>query len=227
MYDDTIIQVNLKNLNVSYRGYELLKYFISHIFCDCKTIDLQKERCLYFSNASEVRDALKELTSCGIITNAKYERGNISEIKPNRELINSIFFSPETKVVIKREQVSLEESKESKEIPDEVMAIVKHHNSIEVFKNCSATALVKARVAELMKLYTVEQINEAISFASTQSWVQDKANERWFNLAWLLKKAPDFMAGGKYNKYGNTNNKPVSKSVQIIEDNKEDDTFFL
>lgn len=216
-----IIQVNLKNMGVSYKGYALLDYLLDRVFVDFKSADIQKERCLFFNSSTEVKDAMEELRKAELIKSYNWDRGSVSDIKPNRELIVNISSIPETKqIIIKKPKY---EMKTKSEISDSVLTIVKHYNEIDVFKSTSLTKSIENYANIALEKYTVEQIIEAIDFASNQQWVIGKVDEIWFNLSWILKNIDGFMAGGKYNKYGKIQQDNTSKYLK----NNDDTTFFL
>lgn len=221
--DKSIVQVNLQNMGVSYKGYALLDYLISRIFVDFKSADLQKERCLFFSSSSDVKESLEELNKCGLIKSYEWDRGSVSLVKPNRELIIKTLLPPETQqIVIKKTTVTTKRVKT--EISDSVISIVKHYNELGVFRGQSATKTVDNFANVALEKYTLDQIIEAIDFASTQQWVLNKVDQPWFNLAWILKNIDGFMLGGKYNKYGEKNEENVGN--KYIKDS-DSSTFFL
>lgn len=221
--DKSIVQVNLQNMGVSYKGYALLDYLISRIFVDFKSADLQKERCLFFSSSSDVKESLEELNKCGLIKSYEWDRGSVSLVKPNRELIIKTLLPPETQqIVIKKTSATTKRVKT--EISDSVISIVKHYNELGVFRGQSATKTVDNFANAALEKYTLDQIIEAIDFASTQQWVLNKVDQPWFNLAWILKNIDGFMLGGKYNKYGEKNEENVGN--KYIKDS-DSSTFFL
>lgn len=221
--DKSIVQVNLQNMGVSYKGYALLDYLISRIFVDFKSADLQKERCLFFSSSSDVKESLDELNKCGLIKSYEWDRGSVSLVKPNRELIIKTLLPPETQqIVIKKTAATTKRAKT--EISDSVISIVKHYNELGVFRGQSATKTVDNFANAALEKYTLDQIIEAIDFASTQQWVLNKVDQPWFNLAWILKNIDGFMLGGKYNKYGEKNEENVGN--KYIKDS-DSSTFFL
>ena len=221
--DKSIVQVNLQNMGVSYKGYALLDYLISRIFVDFKSADLQKERCLFFSSSSDVKESLEELNRCGLIKGYEWDRGSVSMVKPNRELIIKTLLPPETQqIVIKKTSATTKRVKT--EISDSVISIVKHYNELGVFRGQSATKTVDNFANAALEKYTLDQIIEAIDFASTQQWVLNKVDQPWFNLAWILKNIDGFMLGGKYNKYGEKNEENVGN--KYIKDS-DSSTFFL
>ena len=221
--DKSIVQVNLQNMGVSYKGYALLDYLIGRIFVDFKSADLQKERCLFFSSSSDVKESLDELSKCGLIKSYEWDRGSVSLIKPNRELIVQTLLPPETqKIVIKKAAAATKRVKT--EISDNVITIVKHYNGLGVFRGQSATKTVDNFANAALEKYTLDQIIEAIDFASTQQWVLNKVDQPWFNLAWILKNIDGFMLGGKYNKYGDNSEEKVEN--KYIKDS-DSSTFFL
>ena len=51
---------------------------------------------------------------------------------------------------------------------------------------------------KIQKEITLEDIREAIVYASTVKWLANHTDKSWFGLMWLLCKIDDFSIGGKY-----------------------------
>lgn len=191
------IQHELISRGVTYKGYALLNYLKDNLFSDLKGADLQRLRPMFFKDAKCVKQAFDELGKAEIIRGV-YKSGNISNIEPN---IGLILHMCDISSGIKIEKKEVAKRSKSSDIREDIKDILLHYNSHAVLpRPSSPTPLVVSRIDEKLKIYSPEQIKDALDFASTQQWVINKGSEVWMNCGWIMNSIQEFMPGGKYRK---------------------------
>ncbi|MGL5713820.1 MAG: hypothetical protein ACRCX2_12430 [Paraclostridium sp.] len=191
------IQNELKNKAVTYRGYELLQYLKDTYFSDVRGSELQKLRPLVFKESRDVKQAFEELVGAMLIS-GEYKNGVIKNVIPNIQILLAMANLDTGIVVVKAEP---KKKSVKKEVHEDVLSIIKYYNEFpELPRPATATPLVISRIEEKLKFMPVEQIKEAIEFASKQSWLINKGGENWCSMAWVINVINEFSDGGKYRK---------------------------
>lgn len=191
------IQNELKSKGVTYRGYELLQYLKDTYFSDVRGSELQKLRPLVFRESRDVKQAFEELTTAMVIS-GEYKNGVIRGVAPNTQMLLDMANLDAGIVVVKAEP---KKKSAKKDIPEDILSIIKYYNEFpELPRPATATPLVVSRIEEKLKFMPVEQIKEAIEFASKQSWLINKGAETWCTMAWVMNVINEFSDGGKYRK---------------------------
>lgn len=209
---DRHLQVSAINIGLSYKGLLVLIYLRDHFYIqNIKSIDIQNTYPLFFNSSADTKGGIDELVNNNIIT-CRWTRGNISNIVIDGETLKGIFDNESlviNKVVVKK--------KVTKEDP-RVSLLVSHYNEYpELPKPSTLTANVRAMALAKLELYNEDSIKDAITFASEQQWLTNKADERWCNLLWVLRNIEGFMEGGKYRKGKETSTK-TNPILQMRED---------
>ncbi|MGL5715415.1 MAG: hypothetical protein ACRCX2_20520 [Paraclostridium sp.] len=208
------IQNELKNKEVTYRGYELLQYLKDTYFSDIKGSELQKLRPLVFKESRDVKQAFEELEKAMLIS-GEYKNGVIRNVIPNIQILLGIANLDTGIVVVKAEP---KKKSVKQEVPEDALSIIKYYNEFpELPRPATATPLVISRIEEKLKFMPVEQIKEAIEFASKQSWLINKGSENWCSMAWVINVINEFSDGGKYRKDSTATTTTESKYSAMME----------
>lgn len=214
------LQNELLSRGASALALVLLNHIIETLSLPIKGADLQKTRPLYFKGSSDLKKAYDELIATGLIK-ADYKAGNIDNIQ-----IDAIMYREFTDVsggITVTKVKPQPKKKPIDDIPDEVKDIVLHYNSYALLPRPSTmTPLVISRITEKLKILSPEQLKEAITYASNQQWLVNKAAEPWCNLGWVLGAIDGFCVGGKYR--GNKADDAVNKYKTI--DNESTEVFW-
>lgn len=204
----------LIEMSVTYKGYHLLEYLKENYFGDVVGADLQKARPLIFRESRDVKQAFDELVAADLI-HGDYDKGNISNPLPNVEKLKSLTDISGGITVVKK---ATTRKKKTSELPDEITDIIKHYSSYASLPRPStATPLAIQRIESQLKLFSPEQVKEALTFASEQSWLINKGSENWCNLSWVMNVVHEFAPGGKYRTGASTG--VVENKYASIEDN--------
>lgn len=191
------LQHELISRGVSYKGYALLNYLRENMFTDVKGAELQTLRPMFFKDAKCVKQAFDELENAEIIK-GQYKSGNIFDIEANRDLILQM---SDISSGIKIEKKDVKKKATAKLAPDEVLDIAKHYNSYPTLPRPSTlTPLAISTIQDKLKVYSPEDIKDALTFASEQKWLISKGSATWCNISWVMSNIDGFMVGGKYRK---------------------------
>lgn len=205
---------------VGIKGYYLLVALRDRFLLDTKGADIQKQHPYIFASSTDIKAGYEELVNSSILS-AVYDRGNINDVVINKELMDEMM--KEEPVKIKRERKA---KKKEVSPPEEspVMDVILHYNSFEFLpRPASATALAKSTVSNAIEEYGIEQVMQAIEFASKQQWLIDKGDEIWCSMNWVIRNIGNFMEGGKYYKV----NKQETRSKSILDTYKKDDIIIM
>jgi hypothetical protein len=204
------IQNELKSKGVSYKGYEMLRYLTDTYFTNLKGADLQKLRPLVFREAKDVRQAYDELVSAELIS-GEWNLGSMKNIVPNTQELLKLSDLGAGITIVK------EEKKEKRiGLPADVADIFKAYNSHQSLPRPSTpTPLAVKRVEDKLKIFSPEQIKDALEFASNAEWLVNKSSEGWCNASWVFNVIDGFMPGGKYN---NTSSAPKTSAFVGVDD---------
>lgn len=210
----------LYSRGVSSKGYYLLIAIRDRFLMDIKGADIQKDVPFIFASSNDIKAGYEELVSASII-NAVYDRGNISSISINRELIAEI--TKEEPVKIKRERKPKEPVSPPEKDP--ILDIILYYNSFELLpRPASATQLARANVKNAVEQYGENNVMNAIEYASKQQWLIDKGDEIWCSMNWIIRNIGNFMEGGKYF---NTKKQEIVKTSSVLDTYKKDDIIIM
>jgi hypothetical protein len=197
MYLDGIIQSRAMNMNIDIKGLCLIDYLINNNLIGkskANSSEAQKVFPIIFCNSSEVKKGYNNLEESGIFVWCNWNRGLI-QFEFNKDKLSELY-SREMVVVEKKSSAPT-----SVEISDEVKRILAHYRQFEDLP--SVKSLTKIRLDSILKALestSVESIEEGIEYASKQTWLTSKAEERWCDLSWIMKNIGEFLEGGKYYK---------------------------
>lgn len=212
------IQSELKSIDVTYKGYELLEYLKKTFFSNLIGADIQRLRPLAFREARDVKQAFDELVNADLIS-ANYDKGNIFDIVPNIEKL--ILIQDISKGITITKKTATKKRSTKSDIPDDVKDILLHYNShASLPRPSTPTPLVVQRITDKLAVYSPEQIKDALDLAANAKWLINKGSEVWCNCAWLMNVIEEFMNGGKYFK-GSGATTDTTDKYKLDDDNSE------
>lgn len=215
----TEIQIAAMNNGLTFRGLIVLTYLRDNFFLQkLQGINIRNRYPIFFSSSKEVRCAFEELISTGIVSGS-YNRGVITELSFNEELMEEIFFNKEKVIKEKKKKIaSIPEGKE------EEVEIIKYYRSFEMLPKPAAVSNVNIAItSEQLKLYSKEEITEALEFAST-SWISQKyyRDKPFANYEWVMGKIDRFMIGGEYRKEDRKNTEGIMDKINSFREESDD-----
>lgn len=195
---ENYLQVKAINLGMNYKDFLVLYYLKNHMYLlDFKSSDIYNEYPIFLKSSSDIYDSLKKLKELEFIDyswnkgkfNVCYNVDNFSK-----------FFTPDKEDVIKIKRtapIKIQDTGFDKKEND----IIEYYKTLQTLPKCvTMTPIRISALKNALSKYDVEQIKEALLYASKQEWLISKTGEQWCDMSWILKKISDFMSGGKYNK---------------------------
>lgn len=193
---DAYDQIKAKSLGLSIKGLTLLMHIRDNFIPEIvKGSTLQKQNCLIFTSANDVKKGATELKEAGLI-DCSYENGQIKDL--NVDIVECNKFFSEKLNKIKRESVKKVAKKTEKTSP-ETKDIIDYYNSFPLLpRPAGLTDTAKRVVGVAMGDHSVDSIKDGILHASKANWLINKADENWCNMVWVIRNIDRFVEGGKY-----------------------------
>ena len=195
---DNYLQIRAMNIGMSYQDFILLIYLREHMYLtNMKCVDIYNTYPIFLKTSKNVQDSLEKLNSLDFIEHV-WDKGQIS-ILYNVDKFTE-FFTPEKDKVIKIKRPTQVKNNASL-FSDEENEIIEYYKTLQTLpKVVSMTPKRILSLQNALSEYSVDNIKEALLFASKQQWLVSKSDERWCDMSWILDKISEFMSGGKYNK---------------------------
>lgn len=212
---DSVLQAKALKSGLDYRALCLILYIKdTYIFTqEYTSIEITNSNPLVFINSTEVKRSLDLLESCNMISINYWNKGKFM-ITPNIENLKELFTNSFVQIVKDKKVRKVKKE----EISGDIKLILEEYNKTDM-PSASLTDRRKKAIDNALSKHKVEDIVDALKYASEQRWVLDKSSENWMDLAWLLSRIDDFMDGGKYRKKQDKKQEsiiPVSKVSVIL-----------
>lgn len=208
MIMNKILQVKAINMEMGINGFLVLDFLRTRMYRNTfKASEVQNEYPLFLTKSTDVKDGLRKIHSIGLVNVISWDNGMFVLSYNNEKLIE--FFKDEDikikKEVKKKTTTEISLSPEEEDVINEY----KKYETLPQFRVITQSKVNNLRLA--MNGYGVEDIKDAIKYASEQTWVANKITESWCNFEWIMKRLPDFMIGGKYRN-------EIKKKVETTKD---------
>ena len=161
-----------------------------------KSSDIQKETPIFVTSARELKTALEKLRELDFIQYA-WDKGDI-DIQYNIEKFKD-FFTIED--VIVQKETAKKTTRINNNYTPEILEIKDYYQSLKTLPEIKTiTPRRLLAIQNALQRFSIDEIKNAMLFASKQEWLIKRSQEQWCDMAWILERIEDFMDGGKYKK---------------------------
>lgn len=196
---DNYLQIRAMNLGMNYQDFIVLIYLKEHMYMnDFKYQELFNDYPLFLGRSKDVSDALNILSKLEFIS-YDWNKGKFSVEYNTDKFVE--FFTPDKEQVIKIVRPTNTLKQKEDMFNKKELDIIDYYKDLPTLpKVVSMTPRRISALKNAIENYSIDDIKNALLFASKQQWLIDKTGEQWCDMAWILNKISDFMPNGKYNK---------------------------
>lgn len=209
------LQVKCANLGMNIKDIVLIYYIRDNILYQdtFKTSDIIEDNLATFRDAGDVKDSIKRVEDAEIWTMTEWNMGKF-KLEINRDNLKSLF-QIEDKIIIKPKA---ERGKQNKIIlPDDVQKILDYYQKNDFLPKCiSLNDRRLTAIKGALENHSVDDIIDALKYASEQKWTRNKLDAPWYDITWLMRNIISFMPGGKYRQQETKQNMLSESEVKII-----------
>ena len=196
---DNYLQIRAMNLGMNYQDFIVLIYLKEHMYMnDFKYQELFNDYPLFLGRSKDVSDALSILSKLEFIS-YDWNKGKFSVEYNTDKFVE--FFTPDKEQVIKIVRPTNTLKQKEDMFNKKELDIIDYYKDLPTLpKVVSMTPRRISALKNAIENYSIDDIKDALLFASKQQWLIDKTGEQWCDMSWILNKISDFMPNGKYNK---------------------------